>query len=83
MKAALALLLIAAPAVAQEDAAHRADRERTEQLNRQVSNATARHARANAQARDRYRAQRSAYQRSMAEWRKLFDACEAGDRSAC
>ena len=76
------LLAAGTPALA-EDEAHRADRLRTQQLNRQ--------AQAFVEARDRrpaasdpsYRAARARYARDMAAWRAQVEACEAGDVRAC
>lgn len=86
----LMLVLICAvpsPALADppfEDAEHRADRLRTEQLNRDAGAAARRRDRAAAAARDRgYAAARARYEARMAEWRRQVAACRDGDYSAC
>lgn len=103
MRFVLASLLLlatsAASAQVEEDAAHRADRLRTEQLNRDAAAAIARRDRANAdllrrdQARNedqayreterRYRAARAQYERELADWRERVAACRAGYYDAC
>jgi len=82
MKALLIALLVTAPALA-EDEAHRLDRLRTEQLNRQAARVVdARDNRNDANQRA-YRAARSDYERRMAAWRRQVAACNGGDWSAC
>ena len=83
MKVVLAAVLLASPALAQEDAAHRADRLRTEALNRSVINAGSARARENAREREGYRVARAAYQREMAAWRRRVAVCNSGDYAAC
>jgi hypothetical protein len=83
---AVILLLAAAagsvPAKA-EDAAHRADRLRTEQLNRAAAAKVDRRIQTNVAAQARFRDARADYAREMRAWRRQVAACEAGDRSAC
>lgn len=83
--APLLLMLVATAALAEpiEDAPHRADRERTEALNRAAGAVvTGRDAR-NAASRRDYQAAHDRYVRELAAWRARFDACNAGDWSAC
>lgn len=94
------LLALASAATAQgaEDAEHRADRLRTQQLNRDAAAAVARRdgGRAatalrswayaegrNAENQRRYRAARAQYEEDMAEWRRRVEACRAGYYDAC
>jgi uncharacterized membrane protein YcjF (UPF0283 family) len=88
--AALALLmpLAAASAQAVEDEAHRLDRLRTEQLNRQAAAVVAKRDDAGAarnadDAQRDYAAARTAYQRRLAAWRARVDACVNGAYEAC
>ena len=79
---------VAANAQAMEDEAHRLDRLRTEQLNRQAGAAVARRDDAGAardhQAAERdYAAARAAYQRRLNQWRQRVDACVNGAYEAC
>ncbi|NIJ07783.1 hypothetical protein FHS31_001393 [Sphingomonas vulcanisoli] len=84
MRLILALLLTATPAIAQdEDAAHRADRERTQELNRRAAAVVERRNDSNAQGSAAYRAAHARYERDMAEWRRRVAACDRGDWSAC
>ncbi|MFW2828798.1 hypothetical protein [Sphingomonas sp. ID0503] len=76
-----ALLLLAAPQA--EDAAHRADRERTEQLNRQAAKIVERRQARNADAREDYRDADARYQRQMAAWRQRVVECRSGNWDAC
>jgi len=65
-----AALLLAGPPPPGEDAAHRADRIRTEQLNRSAAAKVIRR-QENDTARDRaWRASQADYERQMAAWRK-------------
>ena len=83
---ALGLSLIAVAATAQpaeEDAAHRADRARVEQLNRQAGGVVTRRNDGNEAAQQDYRAARADYERDMAEWRRRVAACRDGIWSAC
>ncbi|PZU08528.1 hypothetical protein [Sphingomonas sp.] len=71
-----------------EDEAHRLDRLRTQQLNRQAAAVVDRRddrgaAREANDARRDYAAARAAYQRRMAEWRARVDACMNGVYEAC
>lgn len=85
MRAVFVILLLVIPtvALAQEDAAHRADRLRTEQLNRQAAEGVARRDRQNARIREGGDAAMSRYQRQLAEWRRRVADCRAGIYSAC
>ena len=85
-------LLVAVPTAlasqAVEDEAHRADRLRTEQLNRQAADIVARRddpgaARDHDEAQRDYAAARAAYQRRLAAWRARVDACVNGIYEAC
>ncbi|RVT94242.1 hypothetical protein [Sphingomonas crocodyli] len=80
----LGLLILSQAAVARaEDSAHRADRLRTEQLNRRALAATERRDNGNARVRRSNEAAMNDYQRRLAAWRKRYDACVDGDYSAC
>jgi hypothetical protein len=84
MKTLIVLLFFigAVPASA-EDEAHRADRLRTEALNRAVSaDIAARDRRPTVAQRD-YREAHARYERDMAAWRARVGACNGGDWSAC
>ena len=88
--AALPVLLVlasAARAEPDEDAAHRADRLRTAQLNRSAAASVTKRGPARREgyraARDRYEQDREQYERDLADWRARVDACRAGDRDAC
>jgi len=83
-KVLVVALLLTTPAVAQaEDEAHRLDRLRTEQLNRNAAKVVdARQDRSDAAERA-YRAARADYARRMAAWRRRVSWCEGGDWSAC
>ncbi|WP_116090726.1 hypothetical protein [Sphingomonas crusticola] len=87
MRTLLALAIAILPSVvfaqAEEDAEHRADRARTEQLNRNAAAAVDRRNGANADAVDRYRDAQAAYRRAREEWRRRLAACEEGDDRAC
>lgn len=81
---ALSALAAVAPALAQaEDAAHRADRLRTIELNRRAQAVVARRDRSNAGRADAHSEAVKRYERERAEWRRRFDACQGGDWSAC
>jgi hypothetical protein len=78
------LLLLASAAQAQdapEDQPHRADRERTEQLNHRALEAS--RPRVSPADLRAYQAARARYQAEMRAWRERSGACEAGDRQAC
>ena len=79
----LPLLLLSLLSAAPEDAAHRADRLRTEQLNRDAAAVVARRDTGNSGGQAAYRAARLRYERQMAEWRARVAACEGGDWRAC
>jgi hypothetical protein len=84
--AALILLTTAFAASAEpsnEDEAHRSDRLRTEQLNRQAAQTVTRRIQRNDNGDTEYRAARARYERQMAAWRRRVYDCEAGDWSAC
>jgi hypothetical protein len=78
-----AALLVAAMPLHAEDAAHRADRLRTEQLNRGAGKVVDQRNRSNAEGQARYRNAQADYARRMAEWRRQVAACRAGEYSAC
>lgn len=82
---ALAVVAMASAAIGQpgEDAAHRADRLRTEALNRHAAAAVAHRDGRNARAEDDYAAARARYERQMQAWRRQVRACRAGDWDAC
>jgi hypothetical protein len=83
---ALALALLSSPSFAQadgEDAEHRADRLRTEQLNRNAADRVDYRNTNNAAAMDRYRDAQDAYQRARERWRRRVAACQDGDYRAC
>lgn len=86
MRIAFALLLLAsslpAPAQDQEDAAHRADRERTEALNTRSWNGYA-HGTVRPQDQQDYDRARDDYRRRLAAWRARVAACEADRYDAC
>ena len=87
MRIFLTLFLAALPAMAlaqsDQDAAHKADRRQTADLNRGAANTVDRRNAANAAALSRYREANQDYRRRREEWERRFAACEAGDRSAC
>ena len=87
MRILFALMLALAPAAllaqSDEDAAHRADRQTTEDLNRSAARAVDQRNAANAATLARYRDQREVYQRQRDAWRRRFAACQAGDARAC
>jgi hypothetical protein len=87
MRLFLVLLLALAPvtafAQADEDAAHRADRQQTQDLNRNVQRSVDQRNAADAAKLARYREAADAYERRRAEWRRRVAACEDGDDSAC
>jgi hypothetical protein len=78
-----AALLLLAPPLHAEDAAHRADRLRTEQLNRGAGKVVNQRNRGNAEGQARYRDAQADYARQMASWRRQVAACRAGDYAAC
>jgi hypothetical protein len=87
MKLLLASLFVAAASQAAppaaEDAAHRADRLRTEALNRQAAAAVGKRNARVGRDEGEYRAAMERYERRMAQWRQRVRACEGGDWSAC
>jgi hypothetical protein len=87
MRILLSLMLALAPAAAlaqsDADAAHRADRLRTAELNRRATRAVDHRNAGNDAAIARYRDAQAAYQRERAAWRRRVNACEAGDYRAC
>lgn len=83
LAAALALLPTTSFAQAEEDAEHRADRIRTEQLNRNAADRVDNRNAANAAALDRYHDAQAAYQRARERWRRQVEACQYGDYRAC
>ena len=88
MKPLIAILVLwASAASAQEDAAHRADRLRTEQLNRDAAAAVTKRDKRTSQNYDRamadYDAAQERYQKAMSAWRRRVAACRAGDYASC
>jgi hypothetical protein len=87
MRILFALMLSLAPtaalAQADEDAAHRADRQTTEDLNRSAARAVDQRNAANDATLARYRDAREAYRRQREAWRRRLAACQAGDAQAC
>ena len=87
MRLFLILLLALVPATAfaqaDEDAAHRADRQQTQDLNRNVQRSVDQRNAADAAKLARYREAAEAYERRRAEWRRRVAACEDGDDRAC
>jgi hypothetical protein len=69
--------------VAREDAAHRADRLVTEQLNRRALQSSEPRLRRNDKADRDYDVAKKRYEQKLADWRRQVAACEAGDWSAC
>lgn len=89
MSMLIAMMMLAAvgngvdPGVDSDDAAHRADKARTEQLNRAAAARVDRRDKANGDAQDRYDDARRAYQRQLDQWRRRVAACEQGRYEAC
>ena len=78
------LIALLAPSIAHaEDAEHRADRLRTQALNRQAGAIVSRRGDGNSRQREAYRVARERYERQRAEWRDRVDACRAGEYDAC
>jgi hypothetical protein len=78
----LSTLLAATPALA-EDAAHRADRLRTQQLNADAQAVVDQRNRSNARKRRTGAAAHERYQRELADWRRRVAACRSGDYPSC
>ena len=79
----LLMLAAAAPVPVEEDAAHRADRLRTIELNRRARAVIDRRDGDNAALRRAGRKAQDDYERRRAEWRARVEACLGGDHSAC
>ena len=79
----LALVPASACAQAEEDEPHRADRQQTQDLNRNVQRSVDQRNAADAARLARYRDAAAAYERRRAEWRRRVAACENGDDRAC
>ena len=78
------LLIIAGPALADpNDAAHRADRARTRQLNHGAAAVVERRFAGNDRSIASYRRARARYEQKMADWRRQVSACRAGYYRAC
>jgi len=78
------LLLIAGPALADpNDAAHRADRARTRQLNNRAASVVHRRFAGNDGRVAAYRKARARYEREMDDWRQRVADCRDGYYSAC
>ena len=77
-------IVLLLPSIAHaEDAAHRADRLRTQALNERAAAVVSRRDDGNARQRESYRAARDRYERRMAEWRERVADCRAGYYDAC
>lgn len=87
MRAFVAFLLVVLPAplLAQQDddVAHRADRQRTADLNRDAARTLEKRDAGNDAAVQRYRDAMAAYERRREAWRRQFEACQDGDDRAC
>ena len=88
MRAVASLLfLLAMPAMGQdqEDDAHRADRLRTQELNRRSPNGYAKgsYGTGNDQGAGDYAQAQAEYRERLAEWRRRVAACESGHYDAC
>ncbi len=80
----LLLIALLLPSIAQaEDAAHRADRLRTQAPNERAAAVVARRDNGNARQREAHRAAEDRYERRMAEWRERVADCRAGYYEAC
>jgi hypothetical protein len=78
------LLIIASPAPADpNDAAHRADRARTRQLNNSAAAVVRRRFAGNDGRIAAYRKARARYEREMDDWRQRVSDCRAGAYRAC
>ena len=78
------LLIIASPASADpNDAAHRADRARTRQLNNGAAAVVQRRFAGNDGRIAAYRKARARYEREMDDWRHRVSECRAGGYWAC
>jgi hypothetical protein len=78
------LLIIASPALADpNDAAHRADRARTRQLNHGAAAVVQRRFAGNDGRIAAYRKARARYDREMDNWRRRVSACRSGAYWAC
>lgn len=77
------LLTFTVTAAKAEDAAHRADRLYTQDLNRRAKAASERRDVHVAEPAGSYAAARARYERQMADWRRQVAACRGGDYGAC
>jgi hypothetical protein len=78
------LLIVASPAPADpDDAAHRADRARTRQLNNRAAAVVDRRFAGNDSRIAAYREARARYEREMDDWRQQVSDCRAGYYRAC
>ena len=78
------LLIAASPALADpNDAAHRADRARTRQLNNSAAAVVQRRFAGNDRSIASYRKARARYEREMDDWRQRVSDCRDGYYSAC
>ena len=78
------LLCVSYPAFADpDDAAHRADRARTRQLNNQAASVVGRRDARDLDKFSAYRVARARYAREMAQWRRRVADCEDGYYRAC
>jgi hypothetical protein len=87
MRAFVAFLLVVLPAplLAQQDddVAHRADRQRTADLNRDAARTLEKRDAGNDAAVQRYRDAVAAYERRREAWRRRLETCQDGDERAC
>jgi hypothetical protein len=78
------LLFVAGPALADpNDAAHRADAERTRQLNNRAAAVVERRFAGNDSRISAYRQARMRYEHEMDDWRQRVSDCRSGAYSAC
>jgi hypothetical protein len=87
LRFSLFLLALVGPAVASaqniDDAAHRADRARTRQLNAAAGKVVDSRNRRNSDAQESYRERRADYEGRLEAWRRRVAACRGGDYAAC
>jgi hypothetical protein len=81
------LFALASPAFASpqnnDDAAHRADRARTRQLNAAAAKVVAGRNHRNLEAQERYLDRRADYEARLEAWRRRVATCRGGDYAAC
>jgi uncharacterized membrane protein YccC len=80
----LSLLILPGAALADpDDAAHRADRARTRQLNNRAAAVVVRRFAGDDQRESDYRQARARYEREMDDWRERVSDCRSGKYWAC